>query len=98
MNSQVKLPSNGAAASRVNVMTFPVLKHNRMTEIANENELPIIGLVQAVSDIYFGNSLWTLSHVFEGWCFPPATVSSLPQSQSNVQRPCTQKCKSAAVL
>ncbi|KAK5062665.1 hypothetical protein LTR84_004738 [Exophiala bonariae] len=26
---------------------FTVLKHNRMTEIANENELPIVGLVQA---------------------------------------------------
>lgn len=30
-------------------LTDLVLKHNRMTEIANENQLPIIGLVQAVS-------------------------------------------------
>lgn len=31
--------------------SFTVLKHNRMTEIANENELPIVGLVQAVSNV-----------------------------------------------
>lgn len=38
------------------ILLLLVLKHNRVTEIATENDLPIIGLAQAASSLLYHKS------------------------------------------
>ena len=56
-----------------------------MTEIANENELPIVGLVQAVSTTSSSTAIFSMTHAILGWCFSATTIPSVSQSQPDVQ-------------
>lgn len=57
MSSRVRNASNPMALSGALLTYHAVLKHNRVTDIATENNLPIIGVVQAVSPVYLREDL-----------------------------------------
>lgn len=48
-----------------------VLKHNRATEIATENDLPIIGLAQAVSHRHHWNQHWRTDQTVKAGAYLP---------------------------
>lgn len=65
-----------------------VLKVNRMMEIAFENDLPLISLVQSVS-ARSKLSYIKLALTLIGWRLLAATISSLPQGRPAIPRPCS---------
>ena len=65
-----------------------VLKQNRITAIASENNLPLIALVQSVSRDTRNGSFLHLTVCIIGRGLPTTTISSLPQGRPDIPRPC----------
>lgn len=67
-----------------------MLKQNRVTQIATENNLPMIGLVQSVrmppaTTTFLATSTLTIHPL--GRRFPASAIQSIPQRRTNLPRP-----------